>query len=941
MSRINELETIGQSIWLDYIRRSFLESGELSRLIDEGLKGITSNPSIFEKAIAGSADYDEDMQQLIAENKSVEAVYEALAIKDILLAAEQFRPVYDATDGRDGYVSLEVSPQLARETGKTVSEAKRLFAILNRPNIMIKVPATAEGIPAIRELISSGVNVNVTLIFDLDSYRAVVNAYLEGLEKLAGNGPSVEGGLSIDGIASVASFFVSRIDTAVDALLEKGDNRDLLGKIAIANARMAYREFQKSFSGTRWDALRAKGARVQRPLWASTGTKNPAYADTLYLDELIGPDTVNTVPPATLNNFLDHGTVWEKLTEGLEEAESHLRRLSEIGIDLGEITRKLQNDGVVAFARSFEALMAGIAEKKKRLESSSRAYSARLGSYQAAVDSALLKIRDDRIMHRIWEHDYTVWKDKPTEIVNRLGWLHSPEIMTENIPLINAFVDEVRSSGFTQALLLGMGGSSLAPEVFRFTFGVRKDYLDLSVLDSTDPGAVLAKERSIEPGKTLFIVSTKSGGTVETLSFMKYFYNRTLAISGGDRAGDYFIAITDPGSGLESMARELHFRKIFRNDPNIGGRYSALSYFGLVPAALIGVELDRLLDRAATMGYNCDRNNCPVAGDNTGAWLGAIMGEAAKAGRDKITLVASPPIERFGAWLEQLIAESTGKEGKGILPVSGEDIEPPEAYAHDRLFVYLRLDDDSTYDERVAMLAEAGHPIVQFNLRDIYDLGGELFRWEMATAVAGMLIGINPFEQPDVESAKVLAREMVAAYGEKGSLPELTPSLEWKGITVYSDIRVDRFEDVLPRFLALVQEGKQGEVGRSYVALQAYVKPDAETDEALQRLRSRIQTRYRVATTVGYGPRFLHSTGQLHKGDAGHGLFVQLTADMPEDIAIPDNPGSDDSSISFGVLKTAQALGDRQALLDAGRAVIRLDLGRDIPGGLKRILESI
>jgi glucose-6-phosphate isomerase len=486
-----------------------------------------------------------------------------------------------------------------------------------------------------------------------------------------------------------------------------------------------------------------------------------------------------------------------------------------------------------------------------------------------------------------------------------------------------------------------MGGSSLAPEVFRFTFGVRSGYLDLSVLDSTDPGAVLERERSTEPGKTLFIVSTKSGGTVETLSFMKYFYQKTIEISGRDRAGDYFIAITDPGSGLESAARELHFRKIFLNDPNIGGRYSALSYFGLVPAALIGIELDKLLARAASMGYNCEGNNCPVAGDNTGAWLGAIIGEAAKAGRDKITLVASPPIQYFDAWLEQLIAESTGKEGKGILPVCGEGIESTDAYAHDRLFVYIRLDDDSTYDERIGMLAEAGHPIVQLNLRDMYDLGGELFRWEIATAVAGMLLGINPFEQPDVESAKVLARDMVAAYRDKGSMPELTPSLEWKGIKVYSDITVDRFDEILPRFLARIEEGERGEIGRSYVALQAYVKPDAETDEALHGLRSRIQARFRVATTVGYGPRFLHSTGQLHKGDAGHGLFIQFTADMPEDVAIPDDPCSDVSSISFGVLKTAQAMGDRQALLDAGRTVIRFDLGRDIPGGLKRILETI
>ncbi len=940
MSKIRELTQLGQSIWYDYIRRSFLTSGELETLIDKGLRGVTSNPSIFERAIAGSADYDGDMKKLVGDGKSTEEIYETLALKDIALAADQFRAVYDETNGTDGYVSLEVNPRLAHDTEKTISEAKRLFEALQRPNIMIKVPATTAGIPAITELIGACVNVNVTLIFGLESYKAVANAYLKGLEKLAADGPSVHGGHGIDKVASVASFFVSRVDSAVDLELEKIGNDGLQGKIAIANARLAYKEFQNIFSGPRWENLAAKGAHVQRPLWASTGTKNPIYADTLYVDQLIGPYTVNTLPPSTLNSFLDHGTVSQTLTNGVEEAASQIDQLRALGIDLGYVTKKLQDDGVKAFAESFDSLMGSISEKRDRLLAGKKGYSASLGESYSSVERALIKIRDQKTMSRIWAHDHTVWNDDPAEINNRLGWLHSPEVMVDAIPEITALADEVRDAGYTNALLLGMGGSSLAPEMFRLTFGSKKGYLVLDVLDSTDPGAVLEYARRLDPEKTLFIVSTKSGGTVETLSFAKFFYNLVVEAVGTENTGEHFIGITDPGSGLESLAKQLGFRKIFLNDPNIGGRYSALSFFGMVPAALIGMDLETILERAATMACNCEGCNCPVAGDNSGAWLGTIMGEMANSGRDKVTLVMSPSISPFGDWVEQLIAESTGKDGKGILPVNGEMLGPPDIYANDRLFVYMRLDNDSTYDEKIEALEERGHPVVQLNLGDVYDLGGEFFRWEMATAVAGSILGINPFDQPNVESAKVLAREMVAAYQKEGKLPELIPTFTQNGIHIYTDLSVSSLKEALEKFLAELDPGKDDSSGRGYMAIHAYVKPDAETSDALQELRTKLQVKFRIATTIGYGPRFLHSTGQLHKGDGGRGLFIQITSDMPEDIPIPDEPGNKASSISFGVLKTAQALGDRKALLNAGRKVIRFHLGEDVVGGLRTIAES-
>jgi len=914
MTRIHELGQLGQSIWYDNIRRALLDSGELQAFIDDGVTGVTSNPSILEKAIAGSNDYDEDLHRLVDEGRTAEEIFEALALADIQRTADLLRPVYDQTDGADGYVSLEVSPTLAHDTEGTIAEARRLFAALDRPNVLIKVPATPAGIPAIETLIGESVNVNVTLMFSLAHYDAVAEAYIAGLEKLVAS----SGDLSR--VASVASFFVSRVDGAVDrALEEKGpDGADLQGKIAIANAKLTYARYQETFSGERWEALAGQGARVQRVLWASTSTKNPAYPDTLYVDNLIGPDTVNTVPPATLGAFLDRGTVAATLEADLDAARERVARLPDLDIDLEAITQKLQDDGVEAFAKAFASLMDSIAEKREHLLAGWQHQSASLGPYQAMVDAAVSEMAENEVLKRIWAHDHTVWKPEPTEITNRLGWLHSAAAMTDNIHRLEALVEEAREAGYTHALLLGMGGSSLAPEVFRKTFGVADGYLDLAVLDSTDPDVVLAYAESLDLSKTLFIVVTKSGGTVETLSFFKYFYNRVSEVVGQEHAGDHFVAITDPGSKLDDIARQHQFRATFLNDPNIGGRYAALSYTGLVSAALVGMDVPLLLDRAQTAGHACDSS--VTAKDNPSARLGAIMGELAKAGRDKVTLVTSPGITSFGDWVEQLIAESTGKEGKGILPVVGEPLGTPEVYGDDRLFVHLRLDGDDTHDAAVAVLEAAGQPVVRVHLHDLYDMGGQFFLWEMATAIAGHRLGINPFDQPDVEAAKVLAREMIAAYTEEGALPE--------GESTPLD------GEALHAFLAQAQPG-------AYVTLQAYVQPTPETDAALLALRTALRDQTRLATTSGYGPRFLHSTGQLHKGDGGRGLFIQFTSDWTADADIPDDTGAPDSSISFGMLKQAQALGDARALRDAGRQVIRFHLGAEVVSGLQELTQAL
>ena len=926
MTKIYEISKYGQSIWYDNIRRAMLRSGELQNLINQGVSGVTSNPSIFEKAIVGSNDYDTAIRTLVDQGLDKNSIYESLVIEDIRAAADVLLPIYNQTNAEDGYISLEVRPTLSHDTAGTIEESRRLFSTLSRPNVMIKVPATPEGMPAIETLISEGININVTLIFSLAQYEAVAKAYISGLQQ------RVAAGKAIDKIASVAPFFVSRVDSMTDAALLKLGRSDLEGKTAIANAKIAYERFLEIFAGDKWKELEKLGAQKQKPLWASTGTKNLAYSDTLYIEELIGPDTVNTVPPSTLSAFLNHGYADLTLPGGLDAAHQHLIELKNAGIDLNQITTSLLEDGLTAFVKSFETLMAGIEEKQEQLKSEWTSFSENLGQYQNIVSSALQEIKRDRIIQRIWEHDFTVWKSDPTEISNRLGWLDIADRMQAAIPRMNNLAESLRKEGYQKAVLLGMGGSSLAPEVLRKTFGVKPGYLDLTILDSTDPGTIIHNENSLDLEKTLFIVSTKSGSTPETLSFFKYFYNQVSSKVGTEKAGDHFIAITDPGSKLVGIASEYGFRELFINDPNIGGRYSALSYFGLVPASLLGVDLPKLLDRAITAACNCDGCNCPVDGDNRGGQLGAILGELAKSGKDKVTFVLSSEIESFGDWVEQLIAESTGKEEKGILPVVGEPLGAPSVYANDRLFVNLRIENDDSHDKMTEELANAGHPVVTLNLKDIYDLGQQFFLWEMATAVAGSRMGINPFDQPNVESAKILTRNMLTAYKEEGKLLEPEPFVIEDGIRGFGNFSSSSINEALQEFFRQAQPD-------SYVAIQAYIQPTPEADELLKAFRTTIRDNTRMATTLGYGPRFLHSTGQLHKGDAGKGLFLQLTASMPHDLMIPDEAGKVAASTSFGTLKTAQVLGDFQALLNVDRTVIRFDLGNNLSENIKKLIE--
>jgi transaldolase/glucose-6-phosphate isomerase len=872
----------GQSVWLDYLRRGMLESGELQQLVDRGLRGMTSNPTIFEHAIGGSSDYDAALRQVASGARSDAEVFEAIAVEDVRGATDRFRSIYDSSRGADGFVSIEVSPTLARDTDGTIAEARRLWAAVDRPNVMIKVPGTREGWPAIERLLTDGINVNITLLFSLDHYRRVAEAYLRALEaRLAGGRP-------VDRLASVASFFVSRVDTEVDRRLDAkgGPLRELRGTVAVANAQLAYAWYVEHRRDPRWRPLTAAGARPQRLLWASTSTKDPAYSDLLYVESLIAPETVNTMPPATLEQFEDHGTVRRALTDGPGEAPQVFARLAAGGVDFDDVTRVLEEEGIEKFAKSFDALLAVIGKKRRTLTAGTATReSAELHALGAVVDRRLEALAASGVPKRIWAKDPTVWKDDPKtpEITDRLGWLTVGEAMAGQVPALADFAREVRAS-FDRVVLCGMGGSSLAPEVLWRTFGAAPGFPALHVLDSTHPRAVASALGGAAVARTLFLVASKSGTTQESDSFFRYFWER----SGGH--GEQFVAITDPGTPLARLAAERGFRRTFENPSDIGGRYSALSYFGLVPAALVGVDVGALLQRAHRAAEACGPE--VTVATNPGARLGAILGEAALAGRNKATFVLSPGVASFGLWVEQLIAESTGKEGTGILPVADEPLGPPAVYGTDRLFVSVNLAGEVLdADPRLAALSAAGHPVVHLTLDDRFDLGGAFFRWEFATAVAGSILHINAFDQPNVAESKA---------NTKMVLEERRPSAPLAG------------KAEIEGFLAGFRPG-------DYLAIMAYLPPTPEHDRRLDALRRALRDRLKVATTLGYGPRFLHSTGQLHKGGPPVGHFVQIV-DRPEpDVPIPGAP------YTFGTLIAAQAEGDLLALRRRGRPVIRVD----------------
>jgi transaldolase / glucose-6-phosphate isomerase len=895
--RLARLTALGVSVWLDELRRSLIESGELARLRDEYcLRGETSNPAIFEKAILGSDEYDDEIERLARDGLDATGIYLELAVRDVRDACDVLRPVWDEQNGADGFVSLEVEPSLAHDTEGTLASARELWRRVDRPNVMIKIPGTDAGVPAIEQATAEGINVNVTLLFKVESYEAIAEAYVRGMERRLAAGESL-------GVQSVASFFVSRVDTEVDKRLERLGREDLRGVAAIANAQAAYQSFKRIFHGERHAALRAAGAPVQRPLWASTGVKDPRYPETKYVDGLVAPETVNTMPMKTLLAVAEHAEPEPGSAD--RDPSAALAALAEAGIDMTDVTDTLLREGIEKFVEPFDKLIQGVESIREAV----------LTGRPKAIDSSLpadlelpiaerarLATEED-VARRIWSKDESLWGGPGVpEVADRLGWLTVVDAMLEHAPELRAFADRVRADGFTDAVLLGMGGSSLGPEVIRRSFGEIEGGLRLHVLDTTDAAAILALERSLDLARTFFVVSSKSGGTVETLSHMRYFHVRT------DGNGDQFAAITDPGSPLVAEARERGFRRVFENDPSIGGRYSVLSHFGMVPAALMGVDVEALLQSAQEAEATC--RSFGSTDSNPGLWLGAALGEAALRGRDKLTFVVSPRIASFGLWAEQLVAESTGKHGRGVLPVAGEPLGDPESYGDDRVFLYLRDAEqpDERLDAGIQVLREAGQAVIAVTTDGPDGLGRAFFFAEFAVAVAGWALGVNPFDQPNVQEAK----DRTAAV-----LKAAEPSLvEEAG------------DDALRALLAEAAPPR-------YLALTGYVQPSDAFDAATEGLRVAVRDATKVATTFGYGPRYLHSTGQYHKGGRPNGLFLQLVHDGGEDVEVPG------AGHTFGQLEDAQATGDLLALRDHGLPVERVRLEGDPVAALRALTAKI
>jgi len=748
-------------------------------------------------------------------------------------------------------------------------------------------------------------------------------------------------------VASVASFFVSRIDSAVDAQLQafaadpaNAAQRELAeslqGKAAIANAKLAYAEYEKLLSSKAWQKLARKGAMPQRLLWASTSTKNPSYRDVVYAEELIGADTVDTMPPQTLAAFRDHGRARVTITKGVTEARAIFPQLEQCGISMQRVTATLLEEGVKSFEEAFDKLIAAVAAKAKETSGGPARLSAALPSDLArAVEDTLADWQSNAKMRRLWAGDASLWTGQ--DEAQWLGWLSIVEKQLGELAKFEKLAREAKESKFKHCLLLGMGGSSLCPEVLKFTFGKRKGYPELLVLDSTDPQQLRAFEKKIDYAKTLFIVASKSGSTLEPNIFKAYFFERAKKELGAYRAGSQFIAITDPDSNMQRVATSDGFGRIFFGLKSIGGRYSALSDFGMIPAAISGIDVRGLLERAQEMARACSGD--VATKDNPGCALGAILGTAAQQGRDKVTIVTSKSVMRLGTWLEQLIAESTGKEGKSLIPVEGEALGSPKSYGQDRVFVHLsvRGDADSKNVKALAKLEAAGHPVLRIELRDTLDLSAEFFRWEIAIAVAGAVIGINPFNQPDVEASKIATKTLTSAYEETGRLPAEKAFWSGEGVRLYTDEpnraalsarKAKKLADWLRAHFERVQ-------AHDYIALLAYVEMNAAHEKILDELRLALRDKKKVATCLGFGPRFLHSTGQAYKGGPNTAVVLQITCDDAKDVKVPG------AKYTFGVVKSAQARGDFTVLAERGRRALRVHLGKDVKKGLGALRTAI
>jgi transaldolase/glucose-6-phosphate isomerase len=840
----------------------------------------------------------------------------------------------------DGYVSLEVSPHLIHDSEGSLREGRHLWAVVDRPNLMIKIPGTPAGVPAIEELLYEGVNVNVTLLFAVEAYEEVARAYLRALRR------RVQEGKPLDSVASVASFFLSRIDVLVDGLLShrvgaSGDGpvaQILYGRAAVASAKLAYRSYSRLVAEPEWQDLVASGARPQRLLWASTSTKNPLYDPVRYVEPLIGRDTVNTMPEVTIDAFAAAGTILpDSVEHGVEESERVFSDLAALGIDMPAVNEQLLAEGAQKFVDPFDALLAGLAGRRGEMRGGRGAVFREPADRAPGLGATLSALREQKFAVRLASRDASLWPADGTErtdIDRRLGWTLGSAAATGLVPDLRAFAEEVRSSSVTDIVLLGMGGSSLCPMVAAGSLTSRDGYPRLTVLDTVDPGAVAGVDGALDLARSVFVVASKSGTTIETLSLYRYFKSR-LEQEGLPAPGRHFVAVTDPGSPLLGEAGRSGFLRSFEAPADVGGRYSALTVFGLLPMALMGADIERIVEWARQLEHECSPALPESA--NPAVRLGAALALHCAGGRNKLTLTASPRVSSFPLWIEQLVAESTGKDGKGIVPVTGETLPDADACSPDRVFVHYSVAGDPDATTRLALqaLEAEGHPVYLIELPEPEALGGEFLRWEIATATAGSILGVNPFDEPDVSAAKRATADLLEHRASQGGFPATITRAAEGGLEILDldsgdgstadDISV---AGALGEWLDLRVEG-------GYVAVLGYFAPSPKRDAAVTRLRESLGARAGQVTTFGYGPRYLHSTGQLHKGGPKGGIYLVLTADPIEDLAL------EESSFSLGTLQRAQALGDVRTLRERGRPVLHAHLGWTVEPGLDALARAL
>lgn len=908
-----ELSQAGQSPWLDNISRELLKSGRLKELIEDfGLLGVTSNPSIFEKSISQkNGGYDRDILKFVRKGLPTLQIYDELTLSDIRSACDFFRKVHQSSKGEHGYVSLEVLPTLAYEEERTASEAIRLFKAVSRPNVMIKVPATPEGVRAVRRLIGNGININVTLMFSRKHYRDVANAYIDGLAdfKRKGGDPSR--------VHSVASVFVSRIDNWIDKKLderiktagsaEKEKLEALKGKAAIANSKLIYQDFKEIFASDKFKKLKAAGAFYQKVLWGSTSTKNPNYPDLLYVEPLIGRETVNTMPTATLEAFMDHGKVYfDSIEEGVDSAYRTVSEIESLGFSFEKLGEVLQKDGVKAFSDSFDSLMGTL--EKKRTPAIKNEYRPVLKvvlppQVQKLVKQSLAAADTNLWVKKLLAGDPDLWtKDLAHHKVirERMGWLRSCEWILGKLYLLDELRQEALRERVRSVVLLGMGGSSLAPEVCDLVLRRPGSKPRFFILDTTDPAGIRAIENAIDYRSTWFIVASKSGGTIETTSQLSFFYDRAKTKLKA-KASEHFIAITDSGSPLQALANENRFRKVFLNPADIGGRYSALSFFGLVPAALAGIDFRRLVFNARR-AYE-DLSQAQSVSKQGACYLGVVLGVLAKEGFNKLSLWAEPALRPFGAWLEQLIAESTGKEGKGIIPIDEDSPTDTSCLGSGRVVLRIGLKSSkkqlSSSHVSPTALKKRGIPVIELMWPSAYTLGAEFLNWEIATAMTSAILEVDPFDEPNVEESKLVTGRLLSVLESQGSLEAPRNLVSFSGV-----VGKNGSEDLRkPLSMLLNQIQKDG-----YLSILAFIERSAENGRLLAQLQVTLRDALKVPVLTGFGPRYLHSIGQLYKGGPANGAFLFVIGEDPKDFRIPGK------IYSFGQLKSAQAYGDLEAI---------------------------